>query len=302
MRSLIVSGLICLSVLPASALEAKLPDLKIAPTASANEDPTRNATMDSVGPSSLEGEQTAVLSPDGAEPSPANPEINAQAVTKLVVHRPMDEVCEAVMQAAKTNNLPVGFFIRLLHQESGFKPDVVSHAGAQGVAQFMPEVAASVGLKNPFDPLQAIPASARLLRDLFQKFGNLGLAAAAYNAGPRRVQTWLTTKKATLPQETQGYVRIITGKPIENWKAVFKTVADSRPPSRAPCKPPEGEVVQVAEHEPPKPMRAKLQRFAGKVSNALKRVADVKTHMASKQLPAEIVTLSVGQQSRLQRP
>ena len=58
----------------------------------------------------------------------------------------------------------------------------------------MPETAAERGLDNPFDPLQAIPESARLLRDLSKKFGNLGLAAAAYNAGPKRVEDWLAKK------------------------------------------------------------------------------------------------------------
>jgi hypothetical protein len=168
---------------------------------------------------------------------------------------------------------------------------VVSHAGAQGVAQFMPEVAASMGLENPFDPLQAIPASARLLRDLFQKFGNLGLAAAAYNAGPRRIQTWLTTKRATLPEETRGYVRIITGKPAENWRSVSRMVPDSRPVlSQAPCKPPAGEVVEVAEQAPPKPLREKLKvaaaKVSTKVSSALKRVAELKSRMATKERPA----------------
>ena len=53
----------------------------------------------------------------------------------------------------------------------------------------MPETAATVGLNNPFDPIQAIAASARLLGDLVRRFGNPGLAAAAYNAGPRRILT-----------------------------------------------------------------------------------------------------------------
>ena len=131
-------------------------------------------------------------------------------------HRVWDEVCDALTKAAERNDLPVPFFIRLLFQESEFKPDMVSSAGAQGVAQFMPETAADVGLDNPFDPLQAIPASARLLRRLFHRFGNLGLAAAAYNAGPKRIEAW-QTKKGTLPQETQGYVKTITGRPAEQW-------------------------------------------------------------------------------------
>jgi hypothetical protein len=155
-------------------------------------------------------------------------------VAKPVVHRSRQEVCDSLSKAAETNNLPLPFFIRLLFQESRFQPDVVSRAGAQGVAQFMPQTAADMGLSNPFDPLQAIPASARLLRNLFQQFGNLGLAAAAYNAGPRRIQSWLT-KKSTLPQETQGYVKIITGRPAETWKVAAAGSPEMRLPRRAPC-------------------------------------------------------------------
>jgi hypothetical protein len=156
------------------------------------------------------------------------------AINKPVVHRSRQEVCDALAKAAQSNNLPIPFFIRLLFQESRFKPDVVSRAGAQGVAQFMPETSVSIGLDNPFDPLQAIPASARLLRGLFQQFGNLGLAAAAYNAGPKRIQEWLT-KKGKLPQETQGYVKTITGRPAETWKVTEAGNSQMRLPRRAPC-------------------------------------------------------------------
>jgi len=155
-------------------------------------------------------------------------------VVKPVVYRSRQEVCDTLTKAAQLNDLPVPFFIRLLFQESGFKPDVVSRAGAQGVAQFMPETSADMGLDNPFDPLQAIPASARLLRNLFQQFGNLGLAAAAYNAGPKRIHAWLT-KKGKLPQETQGYVKIITGRPAETWKVAAAGNPEMRLPRRAPC-------------------------------------------------------------------
>ena len=155
-------------------------------------------------------------------------------VVKPVVYRSRQEVCDTLAKAAQSNDLPVPFFIRLLFQESGFKPDVVSRAGAQGVAQFMPETSADMGLDNPFDPLQAIPASARLLRNLFVQFGNLGLAAAAYNAGPKRIHAWLT-KKGKLPQETQGYVKIITGRPAETWKVADARYPEMRLPRRAPC-------------------------------------------------------------------
>ena len=146
----------------------------------------------------------------GADPLPvsdaATPLPKPRPEIKPVVWRSREEICDSLTRAAEANNLPAPFFIRLLFQESGFHPGVVSPVGAQGIAQFMPATAADMGLDNPFDPLQAIPASARLLRNLFKQFGNLGLAAAAYNAGPKRIQDWLT-KKGVLPQETQGYVK-----------------------------------------------------------------------------------------------
>lgn len=154
---------------------------------------------------------------------------------KAVVTRSTEEVCGTLAQAAQSNNLPTPFFIRLLFQESGFKPGIVSHAGAQGIAQFMPETAASMGLDNPFDPLQAIPAAARLLRNLVDKFGNVGLAAAAYNAGPKRIHDWLS-RKGKLPSETQGYVKVITGRPAESWKGTRSAAIMTKLPAQAPCK------------------------------------------------------------------
>ena len=151
-----------------------------------------------------------------------------------VVARSHHEICTTVAESAHSNDLPLPFFIRLLFQESGFKPDVVSRAGAQGIAQFMPETAATVGLNNPFDPIQAIAASARLLGDLVRRFGNLGLAAAAYNAGPRRIQDWLA-KKGKLPEETQHYVKTITGRPAETWKGRVKAKLAAVLPREAPC-------------------------------------------------------------------
>jgi hypothetical protein len=155
-------------------------------------------------------------------------------VPKPVVDRSRAEICDTLTQAARSNDVPVPFFIRLLFQESGFKPDVVSPAGAQGIAQFMPQTASDMGLDNPFDPLPAIRASARLLGGLVQHFGNLGLAAAAYNAGPKRIQDWLA-KKGKLPQETQGYVRSITGRPAERWTVAEAGSPAVKIPRRAPC-------------------------------------------------------------------
>lgn len=129
---------------------------------------------------------------------------------------PTEQFCLALKEAAEESGIPVPFFARLLWQESRFKSNEVSQAGAQGVAQFMPETAAEVGLDDPFDPMKALPASARFLRKLRDDFGNLGLAAAAYNAGPGRILKWLA-KESDLPRETRDYVRIITGTRAEDW-------------------------------------------------------------------------------------
>jgi len=119
-------------------------------------------------------------------------------------------------EAATAHTLPVGYFLRLIRQESGFNPNSVSSAGAQGIAQFMPATAYDRGLKDPFDPAEALPKSAELLNELRDHFGNLGLAAAAYNAGPERVHKWLAGK-SQLPQETIDYVRVITGHDAVDW-------------------------------------------------------------------------------------
>ena len=157
-------------------------------------------------------------------------------MAKPVVHRSNEEICSTLKTAAQTNALPMPFFIRLLFQESGFDAGAVSPVGAQGIAQFMPDTAADMGLDNPFDPLQAIPASARLLRNLVAQFGNLGLAAAAYNAGPKRVQDWLATKNGKLPQETEAYVKAITGKAPKNWRHAMAMQAETRIPAGALCR------------------------------------------------------------------
>lgn len=129
----------------------------------------------------------------------------------------LDGLCSSLFTSAQNNDLPVPFFANLIWQESRLRQDAVSPVGALGIAQFMPRVAASVGLIDPFDPRQAIPASARFLRDLRDQFGNLGFVAAAYNAGARRVSDWLDHRRA-LPRETQNYVVRVTGRSIEEWR------------------------------------------------------------------------------------
>jgi len=132
--------------------------------------------------------------------------------------RPLVEtICPLMEKEARENGIPPVFFVRLIWRESAFRPTVVSHKGAQGIAQFMPLTAKERGLDDPFDPVSAITHSARLLADHKKAFGNFGLAAAAYNAGPERVRGWLEGER-TLPAETRAYVQFITGHPADSWK------------------------------------------------------------------------------------
>jgi hypothetical protein len=135
------------------------------------------------------------------------------------VSRPgYEQICSTIQSAAADNGLPEDFFVKLIWQESRFEPHARSRAGAQGIAQFMPKTALWRGLSNAFDPVEALRESASYLRELKITFGNLGLAAAAYNAGPGRLSRWLSGRNS-LPQETVEYVRIVTGKPIEEWSS-----------------------------------------------------------------------------------
>ena len=142
--------------------------------------------------------------------------------------------------AARANDLPLEFFARVIWQESRFQSDAVgplTRRGqrAQGIAQFMPGTASERRLLDPFDPVQALPKSAEFLSELRNQFGNLGLAAAAYNAGPRRVQEWLAGSGA-MPQETRHYVFAITGTTVDEWAAAGKNAKMSDRATYAGCR------------------------------------------------------------------
>ena len=135
------------------------------------------------------------------------------------------DVCAAIVIFARHWRLPEGFFARLIWQESRFNPNAASWAGAQGIAQFMPGTARIRGLENAFDPAEALARSAEYLRFLTDKFGSLGLAAAAYNAGEGRMSRVLAGQ-SSVPLETRDYVQIITGRPVDRWVARDWTAVD----------------------------------------------------------------------------
>jgi hypothetical protein len=149
-----------------------------------------------------------------------------------------EAMCLMIESAAKSQDLPLEFFARVIWQESRFQSDAVgpvtrSGQRAQGIAQFMPGTASERRLLDPFDPVQALPKSAEFLNELRNQFGNLGLAAAAYNAGPRRVQDWLAGS-GYMPQETRNYVVAITGSTVDDWAAASRNGNKAKTPDAAP--------------------------------------------------------------------
>jgi hypothetical protein len=203
---------------------------------------------------------------------------------------PIEEVCETLAEAAEAHRLPLPFFIRLIWQESRFDPGAISPMGAQGMAQFMPATAAAMGLRNPFNPLEALHSSARLLRELIGQFGNLGLAAAAYNAGPKRIVDWLE-KRGTLPEETRNYVMSITGHAAERWRFTKPGRLALDVPRRAPCKGVSdyAELVEVPAPPPPPPIvkkpahtRLLAKRKSGKAIAAPRTIIIIEVSAARK--------------------
>ncbi len=108
---------------------------------------------------------------------------------------------------ARKHGIPEDLFLRLVQQESGWKPGAVSHKGAIGLAQLMPGTARKLGV-NPRDPRQNLEGGARYLKMMYRKFGSWRLALAAYNAGPGAVEKYNGVPPY---RETKNYVRKILG-------------------------------------------------------------------------------------------
>jgi hypothetical protein len=178
---------------------------------------------------------------DGADPTGilGSTEEAPPATSNSDASKSHPSICQLLESAAASNGLPFEFFAQVIWQESRFRPDAVgplTRTGhrAQGIAQFMPVTAAERLLHDPFDPIQALPKSAEFLRELRSQFGNLGLAAAAYNAGPQRVRDWLAGRR-TLPLETQSYVRKVTGRSAQEWVRPEQTLLAITMPAELPC-------------------------------------------------------------------
>lgn len=127
------------------------------------------------------------------------------------------DVCKLIERNAGENDLDPHFLARLLWKESRFEPGAISPAGATGIAQFIPSTAKIYDLDDPFNPAQAIAKAAWYLRYLTDLFGNIGLAAIAYNGGENRAARFLEGT-TVLPYETQDYVEAITGHNAWAWR------------------------------------------------------------------------------------
>jgi hypothetical protein len=221
------SSLVELSA-PAEAARAPAP---LSSVARATPEPPAPTDMPSLKPSLTDGEGPA----DGGTPKPpsmleraraALAESDAPAISS-------HEICTTLIEVAQANRLPIGFFTNLIWRESQFDHVAISRAGAMGIAQFMPDVADKLGL-DAFDARDALPASGKLLRTLRTRFVNLGLVAAAYNAGPKRVADWLESRGG-LPRETREYVNHVTGRPVEHWRELKSKTVVYRVPRQVPC-------------------------------------------------------------------
>ena len=145
------------------------------------------------------------------------------------------DTCNAIKVFSDRHGLNRDFFARLIWQESRFDQNALSHANARGIAQFIPSTAALRGLKDPYNPADALEHSAQYLAEMVGKYGNEGMAAIGYNGGERRAEGFLQGKG--LAPETVNYVPIITGLAAEIWRDTPPKAPDFRLSKDAPFLP-----------------------------------------------------------------
>lgn len=124
-----------------------------------------------------------------------NPRLNSQQ---------LDTITASILTFSEHYRVDPRLVVALFIVESGFKPTATSPKGAMGLGQLMPGTARGLGVSNPYDPVQNVEASIRLIRGHLNKYGDLALALSAYNAGPGAVR-----KYSGVPpyRETQNYIR-----------------------------------------------------------------------------------------------
>ncbi len=108
-----------------------------------------------------------------------------------------------IRTTARRHGIPPSLLAAVVRTESAFDRFAISHKGARGLGQLMPHTARALGVRDVFDPLQNLDGSARYLAEQLERFGEVRLALAAYNAGPHRRRFGMSGA----PGETRDYVR-----------------------------------------------------------------------------------------------
>lgn len=140
--------------------------------------------------------------PEGGTPPPGLQILHPEFPPQVARWEPI------VAPIAAKYGIETKWVLRIIEAESGGNPNAVSPKGAIGLMQLMPATARALGVQNPFDPVQNIEGGVRYLRHLLDRFGDLRLALAAYNAGPGNVERY-----GGVPPfpETLRYLRRILG-------------------------------------------------------------------------------------------
>jgi soluble lytic murein transglycosylase-like protein len=164
------------------------------------------------GAVAVPGQFNAALAQALNPPDPAPLEQTAAAPAPV----PSAQIDQLVQQNADIWQVDPALIKSVIANESSFDANATSPVGAQGLMQLMPETAASLGVRNPYDPAQNVAGGTRYLRSLLDRFnGNTRLAVAAYNAGPGAVE-----KYGDVPPyaETQTYVQNVLGS-LDRYRA-----------------------------------------------------------------------------------
>jgi soluble lytic murein transglycosylase-like protein len=138
-------------------------------------------------------------------------EMEAKGARVVRWEEAMAQLAPIIQEASLLYGLPVPLIQAVIKAESNFYCWAVSPKGAMGLMQLMPETAASLGVKDPFNPRENIHGGCRYLRLMLDNLrGSLPLALAAYNAGYQRV----VSCGFQIPpiKETQGFVTEVLGR------------------------------------------------------------------------------------------
>lgn len=121
------------------------------------------------------------------------------------------DIQSAIVSAASAAGIDPSVALRVAQIESSFNPSATSIKGAMGIFQLMPATAAQLGVTNPYDPLQNISGGVRYLAQLFARYGDWYLAAAAYNWGLGNVDKALASGTG-FPSDVQAYAASASGE------------------------------------------------------------------------------------------